>query len=96
MVETIKKIIEKIPQINNKKKINFFWKEMLLPTLPILFGLFIGGFFQSYPYPEMFLNSLIGRIFYGMTCGFASGYIYRVAKSYFLKLSKSEDKEGVS
>jgi len=81
--------VEFYPPILANKKINHFWTELFLPTFPIFIGGLIGAFVNSYPYPTLFVDSQAGRIFFGASCGFISGWIYRIVKNYFMKLIKS-------
>lgn len=84
-------MVEFYPPILLNKKINHFWTELFLPTYPIIIGSLIGGLVTSYPYPEIFVNGLAGRIFFGACCGFISGWIYRIVKNYFLKFSGNSE-----
>ena len=53
-----------------------FWTQLFLPTLPIFVGLML-GFVKSYPYPDG-INSLSGRIAFGIVAGLLSTTVYRV------------------
>ena len=84
-----RKFIEFYPPILANKKINNFWTELFLPTFPIIIGILIGAFVISYPYPTPFVDGQAGRIFFGASCGFISGWVYRIVKNYFFKLLKA-------
>lgn len=89
IVYIVRMFIEYYPPVLANKKINHFWTELFLPTFPIVVGTLIGTFIVSYPYPTLFVDGQAGRIFFGASCGFISGWIYRIVKNYFLKLIKS-------
>ncbi len=89
IVYFLRSIVEFYPSILANKKINHFWTELFLPTIPMIIGGLIGYFVTTYPYPTPFDTGQAGRIFFGAGCGFISGWVYRVVKNYFLKLIKS-------
>ena len=89
VVYLVRKFVEYFPNILENKKINHFWTELFLPTLPIFIGILFGVFIISYPYPSPFSEGQAGRIFYSAGCGFVSGWVYRIVKNYFFKLIKT-------
>ena len=70
-----------------------FWREWVLPVLPIVLGVLIAFFVPLYPFPELFAATSAGRIFFGAVCGGASGYVYRFFKFYLKKLLPNNIKE---
>ena len=71
-------------------KLNSFYKKVLLPVVPVIFGGVTGGLVSSYPYPELF-KSTISHVFFGLFCGLVSGLVYRVVKANLLKKISSAD-----
>jgi len=61
------------------------WRDWALPATPVVIGALAAYLFPTYPFPEMFSESLEGRVFLGMVLGGASGYVYRWAKVQFKK-----------
>lgn len=62
-----------------------FWEDVALPSLPVLLGVLLAACIRNYPYPAI-IQTLGGRIFFGMVCGFLSTWIYRLAKAVAKKL----------
>lgn len=59
------------------------WRSLLLPFGPIGTGSAIGWLVTSYPYPEIFAASLLGRIGYGIVAGLFSMQLYKFGKEWF-------------
>lgn len=70
-----------------------FWREWILPALPILLGAALAYFLPLYPYPEVFAGSATARTFFGMVAGGASGNAYRFFKFYVAKFTPKEEAE---
>jgi len=62
---------------------NKLWSEILLPSGAPGTGMIFTWLVTSYPYPEMFANSLTNRIIWGIFAGFFSGHVYRMTKQIF-------------
>lgn len=56
------------------------WHELILPVFPVMLGGFTGLLATMYPYPEG-IQSLSGRVLFGLVAGLLSGLVYRVIKS---------------
>lgn len=56
------------------------WRTFVLPALPVVLGGVAGGFLTSFPYPEG-LTSRPMHVMYGLVCGFAAGWAYRIVKA---------------
>jgi hypothetical protein len=57
------------------------WRELILPTLPILVGALLAASMKSFPYPSVFAASLAMRTIYGVLAGFFSTWAYRIVKT---------------
>lgn len=66
-----------------KIKRNKYWRGLFLPLGPAATGFLLSWLVTSYPYPELFANSSVARAFFGITCGLASGVVYRIFKQFF-------------
>lgn len=62
-------------------KTSRLWKELILPILPVLMGPFAGFLAKQYPYPEG-LQTVSGRLIFGLVAGLLSGLVYRVINSF--------------
>jgi hypothetical protein len=60
------------------------WRDVLLPSLPVLLGLLVAAALPMYPYPEA-INAQATRLFYGLTVGGGSGWLYKVIKALVVK-----------
>lgn len=69
-----------VPSLKTPTKMGNVWQFFLLPTLPVVLGGVAGGFITSFPYPEG-LTSRSMHIMYGLVCGFAAGWAYRILKA---------------
>jgi len=90
-----RKLIEyTLSKFGKKIQTSKLWRDVLLPLGPIGTGGIVAYFATSYPYPEMFANSDSGRVFWGIVCGLASGFIYRMYKKFFsAKLGQDKKSE---
>lgn len=91
IVYAIRLIVEKIPGVKKIKttdkngahisypnKFSEWWNDVILHLLPIAIGVAIGAFAKDF-WPEVSPTRL-GGIFYGAIAGWASGFVYRIAK----------------
>ena len=76
-VFVVRKIVE---QFWSKAKDTKWWRDLLLPIMPIIFGGLIGLVAKMYPYPGD-IKSASGRIMFGVAAGMLGGNIYRAIKS---------------
>lgn len=67
------------------------WKEFFMPVGPLGTGALLAALVQTYPYPEMFLNTTwYDRAIFGIACGLLSGLVYRIVKKNVVeKISSS-------
>lgn len=65
---------------NSANKDASFWKEVLLPILPIFLGVLAAVKISQYPYPEGF-SSNSSRFIFGLVAGFTSNFAVRLLKS---------------
>lgn len=61
------------------KDINL-WNKLILPLMPIFFGILLAAFVKEYPYPES-IKSLSGRVMFGSVSGLLSGLLWRLVKA---------------
>jgi len=61
-----------------------YWRELILPILPILIGTILSVLIKEYPYPSPFDSSASARLFFGFVAGGASGYVYRIIKAFLM------------
>lgn len=76
-----------------------FWREWVLLAAPSIFGGLIAFLVTGYPYPEIFANSVAGRIFFGVVAGLCANNTYKFFSYYIKKLVPKrvrEEKEKVS
>lgn len=72
-----------------------FWKELILPILPITLGTVCALLAKKYPYPDG-LTTISARVAFGLVAGLLSGLVYRVTKaSLTSKLSSLISSLGV-
>lgn len=57
-----------------------FWKDLILPILPVIIGPTAAYIAHQYPYPGG-LSSSAARVAFGLVAGLLSGLVYRVLKS---------------
>lgn len=58
------------------------WRELILPVLPLVLGILIPLAAPMLPVPEGFASTS-GRVLFGLTAGFLSGFVYRWVKAAF-------------
>lgn len=72
------------------------WNELILPSLPVFMGGFLGAVLKAFPYPEGFAT--IGpRILFGLVAGLLSTYVYRALKAFirgFIAMKSGSDLEN--
>lgn len=67
-----------------------FWRDLILPIFPIVFGGMAAGFIHKYPFPDN-LHSLSGRVIFGLVAGLFSSQVYRMMNSFLKnKLGKTD------
>jgi uncharacterized protein involved in response to NO len=82
MVATIMYLIRVAVEYIFSKAVNSrLWNDLFLPILPPVIGAIIGYFASAYAYPEG-LNSVSGRVAFGMVAGLLSSLVYRVMKAF--------------
>lgn len=59
---------------------NTAWEDLVLPIFPLVLGCLMGKLMTAYPYPDG-LNSVGGRVIFGLVVGMFSGLVYRVLNS---------------
>jgi hypothetical protein len=64
------------------------WRELLLPIGPVVGGALVGLVAAKYPYPEG-INSISGRVIFGLVAGLLSGLVYRVLTGMLKKTTES-------
>lgn len=72
--------------------INRFWRELILPVMPIVVGA-LAGLIPSYPYPALFVSTY-SHILFGIFCGLICGLVYRLMKQNLLNKLKSATGEN--
>jgi len=61
-----------------------WWRDVILPSLPVLLGGGIAAVATFYPFPKG-VESFSARVFFGVVVGFMSGWIYRIIKGAISK-----------
>jgi len=64
-------------------KINYFWSEIALPTMPVVVGLLLAC---EYPFPSQ-VQGWSMRLLLGACGGYASGWSYRIVKAVIKKVT---------
>lgn len=64
------------------------WRELLLPIGPVVGGALVGLVAAKYPYPEG-INSVSGRVIFGLVAGLLSGLVYRVIAGMLKKTTEA-------
>ena len=57
-----------------------WWRELIVPSWPIVLGGSLASLITSYPYPDIFKNAWTSRAAFGIFCGLFSSYVYRMLK----------------
>lgn len=78
-----KKIAPNFPD-KYEKKLEWFWRETVLPAMPLVIGGLFGFFFKDYPYPEQFTSGS-ATVFIGVIAGLFSGFLYPRVMFYLRK-----------
>lgn len=65
------------PKVPTDRK-NSWWRELILPILPVVIGGVLAFLAPEYPYPEALGVAVLGRVFFGVVAGLFSGLVYRV------------------
>lgn len=73
-----------LPVLKGTTKAAGIWGTLVLPVMPVLFGGLAGAFIDTFPYPEG-LASKSTHVMYGLVCGFAAGWAYRILRSVIEK-----------
>lgn len=95
----IRKIVEFTILDNPKMPGNRFskiWRNLLLPIGPVFTGLIVSFFATGYPYPSG-IDSVSGRLLFGLVAGFLSGLVYRVITGMLknkIVVQKQDDDSG--
>ncbi len=95
IVEAIFKKLDVVLPAKVENFISDFWKEWVLPAMPIVIGGLMAYFISDYPYPPEFAASNSGRLFFGLIAGFFSATVYRFAKFNIKKYVPEEVKSKV-
>jgi hypothetical protein len=74
-------------------KTSTFWSEVALPFGPIGTGLLIAMISRKFPWPMPIADTVLGKAFYGMICGLASGWVYTRFRSW-LKVAADKNDSG--
>lgn len=83
LVFIIRRIVD---GISKKVSASWAWNNVILYVLPPLLGAAVAMAFAKYPYPADIVEAGIGgRIFYGLGCGWCSGWVYKVIKALVKK-----------
>lgn len=69
--------------VNNKfiAKESKLWRDLILPTLPIIVGIIFAVIAKKYPYP-VDMTATSARVSWGLAGGLLSGLGYRVVNSF--------------
>jgi hypothetical protein len=87
----IRKLVEYFVLDNPKmpgNKASKLWRELLLPIGPVVGGALLGLVAAKYPYPEG-INSISGRVIFGLVAGLLSGLVYRVMTGMLKKTTEA-------
>jgi len=84
MVWVQRKVVELIWDKFTKKdiKTNKYWRSLFLPLGPIGTGSILAAIFNTYPFPEMFIN-FSSKIIFGAVLGLVSAHVYKMIKELF-------------
>ncbi len=67
---------------SDKIKENRYWREIILPLLPIFIGVLLSIIPTPFPWPLNFGDFVFAKIMYSAICGQFSGWVYNRAKSW--------------
>ena len=71
------------------------WRDLILPILPVIMGVFLSVSVSDYPYPDG-ISNVQSRFIFGLVAGLLSSLLYRLIKSLINKkllLSKEKSTE---
>jgi hypothetical protein len=95
LAKFLNKITPKSKNIDIKwvnEKMDWLWKENILPAAPIVIGSVMSYFLPDYPYPDVFGTTLSARVFLGAFAGLICMALYPRFNYYFKKyLNKKAD-----
>ncbi len=75
-------VIRRVVQgIVPKMKVNYYWNEVALPTLPVVIGGSVALVFVQYPYP-MENPAWYARLLLGIVAGFTSSWAVKIVKAF--------------
>jgi len=89
---SLKKRIKTTDKAVYANKFAEWWNDIILYVFPIVLGAMIGAFAEKTFWPE-FAPTRLGGIFYGAIVGWASGFVYKLAKKF---MGGSEDELSAS
>lgn len=72
------------PEVTYKTTFARWWNEVILYVIPVAWGGASASVATMYPFPEG-IESLSGRLFFGVVVGFFSGFLYKLLKKALLK-----------
>ena len=84
ITSVISRFTEYVFNIKKYAKRQKIWKELMLPTLPVILGSLLAYCITSYPYP-VGLETSGARFVFGLVAGLLSTLIYRIVKSFLNK-----------
>lgn len=87
----IRKLVEYFILDNPKlpgSRASKLWRDLLLPIGPVVGGALLGLVAAKYPYPEG-INSVSGRVIFGLVAGLLSGLVYRVMTGMLRKTTEA-------
>lgn len=78
-----------LPKVKEMKS----WKEFWVPLAPLGTGALLGAVAKPYPWPEMFADSMVSRMIFGIVCGLGSGLVYRLFKKNLMERLNQSNSE---
>jgi hypothetical protein len=76
----VKRVVTAVLARNPQPSVEYYWKKVVLPVLPLIVGGLASWGMVKYPYPAIVQSHGI-RVFFGFSCGLFSGFLYSIAKS---------------
>lgn len=61
-----------------------FWRDLVLPLLPIILGVLFAIFAKSFPYPAV-MTEIYSKFLFGISAGLLSPTLYRVIRAMLWK-----------
>jgi hypothetical protein len=74
-------------------KLHKWWTEFIVPIAPLGTGALI-MLIPQLPVPEMFADSMISRMFFGIFLGLLSGLVYRLVRKNIMQKLGNGDSEN--